>query len=389
MEYSFTNINYEFVKNINNQIKRYTDFPLPVLICDANLQVYWSNLQAKSNYPFLTPPTGMQSALAEFDLADIKNGITENGSHTISGVLPFFDAKISFVPIIENDDIYGIIAMVIEGASHQADNAGRAGKNAAIFAHNIRRCIDGIFTSSDSAHLKSIVMDSASWLSPHLSRISANAYEILRSSTVISEYAKYQSGNAIPKLSSENIFGWFRDISGTGESIADSLGIKINFDVPDDDLYIRLDLARFELAFSNILHNSLFYTKAGNSIDIFVCKKDDMVSVEVSDKGQGMTEEILASVFKPYFSYPNQKGYSGIGLGLTLAQKIISSHDGTIDITSSAGVGTTVTMLLPDKNFSVSLPLAQNEKPYNARNRFSNFLVCLMGVTCFCYDDTE
>jgi two-component system nitrogen regulation sensor histidine kinase NtrY len=68
-----------------------------------------------------------------------------------------------------------------------------------------------------------------------------------------------------------------------------------------------------------------------------------MVAIEVSDNGPGMTEEIKACVFEPYFSTKAE----GTGLGLAIAKRIINDHDGFIRVHSAPGEGTRFLIELP------------------------------------------
>ncbi len=68
-----------------------------------------------------------------------------------------------------------------------------------------------------------------------------------------------------------------------------------------------------------------------------------MVKAEIQDSGIGIPEQDLGKVFEPL--YTNKA--KGIGLGLTLAQSIVAAHQGTIEIKSQLGHGTTVTIKLP------------------------------------------
>jgi signal transduction histidine kinase len=73
----------------------------------------------------------------------------------------------------------------------------------------------------------------------------------------------------------------------------------------------------------------------------------DYVEIKISDNGSGISKEDLARIFEPFYS---TKGQKGTGLGLAVIWGIIDNHDGTINVESNLGKGTTFTILLPIAN---------------------------------------
>ena len=69
------------------------------------------------------------------------------------------------------------------------------------------------------------------------------------------------------------------------------------------------------------------------------------VSIEISDNGVGMSNEVMLHVFEPF--YTTKQGVSGIGLGLAIVHGIVQRHDGKIEIASEPGKGTTISIILP------------------------------------------
>jgi two-component system NtrC family sensor kinase len=67
------------------------------------------------------------------------------------------------------------------------------------------------------------------------------------------------------------------------------------------------------------------------------------VWIKISDDGCGIPEEVLGKIFYPFFTTKER----GSGIGLAIAQKIIDSHRGSIDVESEVGRGTTFTVKLP------------------------------------------
>lgn len=123
-------------------------------------------------------------------------------------------------------------------------------------------------------------------------------------------------------------------------------GITIHYDlesVPE----IMGDLVDLEHVFVNILDNAIY--ALSNKGDIFIDTSFDgnMVVSGITDTGTGIMEEYLKKVFDPFFT--TKEIGTGTGLGLSICYGIISQHNGTIDVKSSLGKGTKVTVKIPVK----------------------------------------
>ena len=70
----------------------------------------------------------------------------------------------------------------------------------------------------------------------------------------------------------------------------------------------------------------------------------DYLEVRISDTGQGIPKEDLSRIFEPFYT---TKGQGGTGLGLAVTWGIIDNHNGTINVESELGKGTTFTIHLP------------------------------------------
>ncbi|MDH4345230.1 MAG: HAMP domain-containing histidine kinase, partial [Thermoleophilia bacterium] len=79
-------------------------------------------------------------------------------------------------------------------------------------------------------------------------------------------------------------------------------------------------------------------------LTIAVRADGDAVRVSLADTGDGMDEETRARSFDPFFT---TKGQQGSGLGLSTVYGIVTRRGGEVDVETSAGVGTTVTVSLP------------------------------------------
>jgi len=103
---------------------------------------------------------------------------------------------------------------------------------------------------------------------------------------------------------------------------------------------------QLEVAFANILHNAMQASTEDAPIRIEITSpQGGAVIIAIADCGCGMPPEVRARVFDPFFT---TRGIGqGLGLGLTMAYGIVARHNGQIAIESEVGLGTTVTVLLP------------------------------------------
>ena len=100
----------------------------------------------------------------------------------------------------------------------------------------------------------------------------------------------------------------------------------------------------------NVIDNAVRFSTDGGVVEIELNQKNGYAMIRVSDHGQGMSAEIMAHVGQPFYkSEHNRKGSrrAGTGLGLYIVRQIIDLHKGKMDIRSSEGIGTTVTLYLP------------------------------------------
>jgi CheY-like chemotaxis protein len=77
----------------------------------------------------------------------------------------------------------------------------------------------------------------------------------------------------------------------------------------------------------------------------FSLKPGEYVVLTISDSGRGMSEETLARMFDPYFTTKGNQG--GAGLGMSVVYGIVKSHDGYIDVRSTPGIGTAISVYFP------------------------------------------
>ena len=112
--------------------------------------------------------------------------------------------------------------------------------------------------------------------------------------------------------------------------------------VPDPEALCDPELV-YQVAL-NLLVNALQMLSDGGSVDVgLLPPRDGYVGFEVKDDGPGMTEEIRARIFEPYYTRRN----GGAGLGLTFVRRVVQEHRGRISVASTPGSGALFRVELP------------------------------------------
>jgi two-component system NtrC family sensor kinase len=134
---------------------------------------------------------------------------------------------------------------------------------------------------------------------------------------------------------------YFIDVRFVGRQV--TIEKKLQENLP----MIQADEVQMSQVLVNLITNSIHAMPTGGVLTIATKKKDNMVSLSVSDTGHGMTSEVRRKIFEPFFTTkpPGQ----GTGLGLSVVQGIVMAHHGKISVTSQPGRGTKVEVLLPLK----------------------------------------
>ena len=112
----------------------------------------------------------------------------------------------------------------------------------------------------------------------------------------------------------------------------------------DEDITLICDPIWITEAISNIVKNAFDHTGAGAAIRITWRAFASVIQIIISDDGSGIHPEDLPHIFKRFYRSRFSKDTQGIGLGLPLAKAIIEELNGTIEVDSTLGVGTTFTI---------------------------------------------
>lgn len=103
-----------------------------------------------------------------------------------------------------------------------------------------------------------------------------------------------------------------------------------------------------QVALTALLKNALAYTPSGGTVTISVAANDGQAMITIHDTGIGIAPEHLPHIFERFYRVDAARtGAVGVGLGLSIAQRIIALHEGRITVTSAVNEGSIFTVLLP------------------------------------------
>jgi two-component system sporulation sensor kinase A len=121
------------------------------------------------------------------------------------------------------------------------------------------------------------------------------------------------------------------------QALLNNVQIKINY--PKDDIEILCSPHQLKQVFVNFLKNAIEAMLEGGTVHIAVEKiEENKVLISFTDEGAGIDDELLKYLGTPFYTTKDK----GIGLGLTVSNKIIQEHNGTMTIESQLGIGTTI-----------------------------------------------
>ena len=144
------------------------------------------------------------------------------------------------------------------------------------------------------------------------------------------------------------------------QELVDGIALDARFEAGDDGPTIEVEIEGEPQAIvrgapdllwravENVVRNAVKHGGAGGRVDIRLVARGPLVHVEVLDRGPGIRDADLPTVFEPFFrSNPGKNNIDGHGLGLAIAQRVVHAHGGSIVARNREGGGLQVAIALP------------------------------------------
>ena len=123
--------------------------------------------------------------------------------------------------------------------------------------------------------------------------------------------------------------------------------VSIEYPAPEPGTSAVFDRGRLRQALTILLDNAVKFTPEGGRVSVKGKEEGGSVKIEISDTGVGISEDQLPHVFERFYRADEARSTEGSGLGLAIARQIAEDHEGSIDVRSQLGHGSTFTIDLP------------------------------------------
>ena len=158
----------------------------------------------------------------------------------------------------------------------------------------------------------------------------------------------------------------FADLVRRTASVFTERESQHQFEIATTPVWIEGDAVRIEQIVSNIIGNAVKYTAAGGKITIALSVEANEAVLRVQDTGLGIAPELLPRIFDLFVQGERtlDRAQGGLGIGLTLVQRLVSLHNGTVSVSSDGpNCGSVFTVRLPKAAVAASRTAPSSEQP--------------------------
>lgn len=161
---------------------------------------------------------------------------------------------------------------------------------------------------------------------------------------LLDELSGYQNAERL-SLTETDLYTCLGSILNSFRPVLNYLGITLETCIPHTHSPSSLDRTKIRQAFLNLLRNAqeAIPDPHNGIIQVSASAVPGGFCITVRDNGCGMTASQLENIFRPFVSYKP----GGTGLGLAVTRQIIEAHHGSLTVTSTPGIGSCFTVLLP------------------------------------------
>jgi len=177
--------------------------------------------------------------------------------------------------------------------------------------------------------------------------------ELVRLSSIVESLmslVKSDTGRLVFNLQPVALDEFIRQIFEEAQVLAETKKIKVKLDHPEE-LHIKGDAARLKQLFLNLIDNAIKYSRPHGLVTLSLKRETDNAVIMIKDNGIGIPRKEQSKIFERFYradkNSRNNESPSGSGLGLSIAKWIAEAHNGSIEIRSREGKGSTFIVQIP------------------------------------------
>ena len=169
--------------------------------------------------------------------------------------------------------------------------------------------------------------------------------------TELLDFRKQEQGYITIKVSEHNIVDFIYEHYLLFQEYAVQRQITFNFEKSSDDIRVWYDARQMQKVMNNLISNAFKHTKKGGTISISIRKRNQEVIIEVTDNGSGIAAKDIDKIFECFYQTDVElSSNTGTGIGLSITKGIVELHQGTIEVSSELGEGTSFCIRLKTGN---------------------------------------
>ena len=197
------------------------------------------------------------------------------------------------------------------------------------------------------------------WMRKQLRYVERNAKRLLHLVNQLMDYRRAELGVFKLKVQKEDVHKIVKENWSFYEKLAQSKKLRYSLISEMEGKKVHVDGQYLELILNNLLSNAFKYTDEG-SITVKVYESEDNLKIEVSDTGAGIPAGKQDRIFERFYQIDNE--HIGSGIGLSLIQRLVELHHGTIDLISEVNKGSTFIVSLPIRESAYSIEELKGEE---------------------------
>ncbi|SOC38797.1 sensor histidine kinase [Salinicoccus kekensis] len=332
-------------KNLREEI--FSSMEEGVLYFDTDGELIYSNAKGKSIYAALSSNSHEKEMFISnvLDIAETKTSRIERFNMLNSHY------QVSYTAVVSDNRTYGTIVLIrditemVKTETMRSDfiaNVSHELKTPMVMLSGYSEAIlDGIVTEpGEVREMIKIIKDESD-------RMNNLVNELIT-------IARMDSGSDLMNIEGNDFMYLLEDVGLKFKHALNEKGIKFVLDAEKESVYFDFDYGKIEQVLNNLIDNAIRYTEPGDKITLKVREEGDHVRFSIADTGIGIKKEHQDRIFERFYKVDESRtrGKHGTGLGLYIVSSIIKRHQGTIDLHSEPGVGTTFEIVLP-KNHNI------------------------------------